>query len=365
MTSGEEHNETPLEEVVETAHDEPAETARERRARTAREELEAAIEAILFVATEPVATDRLYALFGEDEREAVDAALAAVIARYPGSPAQGLVADFAAGGVRLVTRPALQSYLRKFFQVTGRTKLSMAALETLAIVAYRQPITAPEIQELRSVSSTGVLKTLLDHRLVRISGRKEVVGKPFLYSTSKEFLVRFGLNRLQDLPPLEELEQMLQSQVEAEGAGGGEQTALDLRAELDSEAELDRAERAADARDLAREEREEREASDRLAGDGEPGGEETGTLESEAADLGEDTDEELAGAWLEEPTDEDLGAIGREPRPEDRLAPPILVDDLDLADDPLDLSEPSDDEVESTVAALDWEDDDEPRSEDE
>ena len=179
--------------------------------------MEAAIEAILFVATEPVATERLLALFDDDEREAVEAALQAVIARYPGGAAQGLVADFAAGGVRLVTRPALQGYLRKFFQVTGRTKLSMAALETLAIVAYRQPVTAPEIQELRGVSTAGVLKTLLDHRLVRISGRKEVVGKPFLYGTSREFLVRFGLNRLQDLPPLEELEQMLQSQVEAEG----------------------------------------------------------------------------------------------------------------------------------------------------
>jgi segregation and condensation protein B len=354
-----------------STRDEPAETLRERRARTAREELEAAIEAILFVATEPVATERLYALFGEDEREAVDAALAAVIARYPGSPTQGLVADFAAGGVRLVTRPALQSYLRKFLQVTGRTKLSMAALETLAIVAYRQPITAPEIQELRSVSSTGVLKTLLDHRLVRISGRKEVVGKPFLYSTSKEFLVRFGLNRLQDLPPLEELEQMLQSQVDAEGAGGGAQTALDLRADLDPDAELERAERVQEARDLEREEREEREsedraASERSAGEGEPGGEEAGALESDGSDLGEEADDELAGAWLEEPTDEDLDvAIAREPRQEDRLAPPILVDDLDLVEDPLDLPEPSDDEVESTVAALDWEDDDEPRSEDE
>jgi segregation and condensation protein B len=217
---------------------------------TSREELEAAIEAILFVATEPVATERLHALFTDDDRAAVEAALQAVIARYPGGEAQGLVADFAAGGVRLVTRPALQGYLRKFFQVTGRTKLSMAALETLAIVAYRQPITGPEIQELRGVSTAGVLKTLLDHRLIRISGRKEVVGKPFLYSTSREFLVRFGLNRLQDLPPLEELEQMLQSQVEAEGEGQAtEQRSLELAlGEPDPEAELDRAFPSARAR---------------------------------------------------------------------------------------------------------------------
>jgi len=183
---------------------------------TPPEELEAAIEAILFVATEPVTNERLHALFAEDERAAVDAALAGVIARYDGRAGQGVVADFAAGGVRLVTRPALQAYLRKFFQVSSRSKLSMAALETLAIVAYRQPITAPEIQELRGVSSTGVLKTLLDHRLIRVAGRKEVVGKPFLYCTSREFLIRFGLNRLQDLPPLEELEQMLASHADAE-----------------------------------------------------------------------------------------------------------------------------------------------------
>src|SRR5687768_9324828 len=104
--SGEENAETWVEELVETSSpEERKHPSREERARSSREELEAAIEAILFVATEPVATERLYALFGEDEREAVDAALAVVIARYPGGPAQGLVADFAAGGVRLVTRP--------------------------------------------------------------------------------------------------------------------------------------------------------------------------------------------------------------------------------------------------------------------
>ena len=83
----------------------------------------------------------------------------------------------------------------------------MAALETLAIIAYRQPVTGPEIQELRSVNPSGVIKTLLERRLVRIAGRKEVVGKPFLYGTTREFLVHFGLNSLRDLPPLEEFEE--------------------------------------------------------------------------------------------------------------------------------------------------------------
>jgi segregation and condensation protein B len=97
----------------------------------------------------------------------------------------------------------------------------MAALETLAIIAYRQPVTGPEIQELRGVSAVGVLKTLLERRLVRITGRKEVVGKPFLYGTTKEFLVHFGLNALKDLPPLAEFEETF-------GAGGAGETAMEF-----------------------------------------------------------------------------------------------------------------------------------------
>jgi len=111
------------------------------------------------------------------------------------------------GGVRLATRPEMGGWLRRFFEVSGGTKLTMASLETMAIVAYRQPVTGPEIQELRGVNSAGVLKTLLERRLIRITGRKEVVGKPFLYGTTKEFLVHFGLNSLKDLPPLEEFEE--------------------------------------------------------------------------------------------------------------------------------------------------------------
>jgi segregation and condensation protein B len=112
-----------------------------------------------------------------------------------------------AGGLRLVTRPELNSYLRKFFEVTGRTRLSLAALETLAIIAYRQPVTGPEIQDLRGVSSSGVLRTLLERRLIKIAGRKKVVGKPFFYRTTREFLMHFGLEALEDLPPLEEFEE--------------------------------------------------------------------------------------------------------------------------------------------------------------
>jgi segregation and condensation protein B len=174
---------------------------------TERGEMEAAIEAILFVSSAPVPRARLIELFEEDEREQAAAALAAVLERYAGGEARGVMVEDVAGGVRLATRPEMGVWLRRFFDVASGSKLSMAALETLAIVAYRQPITGPEIQELRSVNPVGVLKTLLEKRLVRISGRKEVVGKPFLYATTREFLVHFGLNSLRDLPPLEEFEE--------------------------------------------------------------------------------------------------------------------------------------------------------------
>jgi segregation and condensation protein B len=185
---------------------------------TERAEMEAAIEAILFVSSEPVPRTRLIELFDEDEREQAAAALAAVLERYAAGEARGVMVEDVAGGVRLVTRPEMGVWLRRFFEVASGSKLSMAALETLAIVAYRQPITGPEIQELRSVNPVGVLKTLLEKRLVRISGRKEVVGKPFLYATTREFLVHFGLNSLHDLPPLEEFEETFGAAAPALGA---------------------------------------------------------------------------------------------------------------------------------------------------
>jgi len=174
---------------------------------TERSEMEAALEAVLFVSSEPVPRTKLLEMFEEGEREEAAQALEAVLARYSGEEGRGVLVEDVAGGVRLATRPEVVGWLRRFFDVSGGNKLSMAALETLAIIAYRQPVTGPEIQELRGVSAAGVLKTLLERRLVRIVGRKEVVGKPFLYGTTREFLVHFGLNSLKDLPPLEEFEE--------------------------------------------------------------------------------------------------------------------------------------------------------------
>lgn len=179
---------------------------------TERAEMEAALEAILFVATEPLERDKLLEVFSEREAEEAESALEAVLERYQREPERGVVVEEVAGGLRLVTRPELHAYLRRFFEITGRSKLSMAALETLAIVAYRQPITGPEIHELRGVQPSGVLKTLLDRRLIKISGRRQVVGKPFVYRTTREFLMHFGLQNLDDLPPLEEFEEAFGSE---------------------------------------------------------------------------------------------------------------------------------------------------------
>ncbi len=201
-----ENREQDGEEAESTSPDKRRRRRAERRL-TDRVEMEAAIEAVLFVSSEPVPREKLLALFDEDEREEAIAALDAVFTRYSSSPERGLMAEEVAGGIRFATRPELVGWLRRFFEVSSANKLSVAALETLAIIAYRQPITGPEIQELRGVSASGVLKTLLEKRLLRITGRKEVVGKPFLYSTTREFLVHFGLKSLADLPPLEEFEE--------------------------------------------------------------------------------------------------------------------------------------------------------------
>lgn len=218
-----------------------------------RAEMEAVVEAILFVSNDPVSKDRLLEVFSAGERERAAEAVDAVIDRYRGGAHPGLMIDQVAGGLRLVSRPELHGYLRRFFEVSGSNKLSMAALETLAIVAYRQPVTGPEINELRGVSSQGVLKTLLERRLVRVAGRKEVVGKPFLYATTREFLMHFGLRSLKELPPLEQFEELFSGDPEATAEprpADAEEVADQEAAAIEEQREdaFERQEEAADAR---------------------------------------------------------------------------------------------------------------------
>lgn len=192
----------------------PAEASLEATSQPApRAEFQAALEAILFVTAEPVSTERLLGVFEEGEREEALAALEAVRARYAADEGRGVRLEEVAGGLRIVTAAECHPWLRRFFDAAGANRLSMAALETLAIIAYRQPVTGPEVQELRSRNSSTAIRTLLERRLIRITGRKEVVGRPFVYATTREFLMHFGLRSLADLPPLEDFEETF---------GGGE-----------------------------------------------------------------------------------------------------------------------------------------------
>jgi segregation and condensation protein B len=165
-------------------------------------ELKAALEAILFVSNVPVALDDLVEALNAPRDEIV--AQLEEIKRVLEENVGGFMLEQTAGGWRLATRAEHESILKKYFARKGESRLSIAALETLAIVAYRQPITAPEVSDIRGVNSTAVLHTLLERRLIRVSGRKNVVGSPFLYRTTREFLIHFGLNDIHDLPRLEE-----------------------------------------------------------------------------------------------------------------------------------------------------------------
>ena len=165
-------------------------------------ELRAALEAILFLSSDPVLVDDLAESL-EETKDAVSAQLEE-IKRLLDEHLGGFALEQAAGGWRLTTRADHDAVLKKYFAKKGENRLSIAALETLAIVAYRQPITAPEVSDIRGVNVTGVIRTLLERRMIRVAGRKNVVGSPFLYRTTKDFLVHFGLNDIRDLPRLEE-----------------------------------------------------------------------------------------------------------------------------------------------------------------
>lgn len=172
-----------------------------------RAQLEAIVEALVFASPEPLTPKMLFKLLADEPRDDVQAALDALVARYA-NPA-GLHLAQVAGGYQITTRPELHEWVRRLFHERNTQKLSVASLETLSVIAYRQPVTAAEVNEIRAVNASGVLSTLLERHLIKIVGRKNVVGRPFLYGTTKEFLVRFGLKDLNDLPKIEDMVQAL------------------------------------------------------------------------------------------------------------------------------------------------------------
>lgn len=167
------------------------------------------IEAILFVSHDPLSAGEIAGFCGgRIPVEEVEPAITVLSERYK-STGSALQIQRVAEGFRIATRPEFSSFLKEFLKQRYARRLSRAALETLAVIAYRQPITTAEIKEIRNCDSSGTLTTLLEKRLIRICGKKNVVGHPLLYATTKEFLDHFNLNSLDDLPSIKEMDEVL------------------------------------------------------------------------------------------------------------------------------------------------------------
>ncbi|HET9695569.1 MAG TPA: SMC-Scp complex subunit ScpB [Terriglobales bacterium] len=189
--------------------------------------LKGRLEAIIYAAEEPVTLDQLTLLLKEsviqengltdrepvaaqsEAKSMIRAALEELTAEYSNSD-RGMEVREVAGGYRMATKPEYHDVIRGFAKsLKPPIRLSLQALETLSVIAYKQPVTAPEISEIRGVDSSGVLATLIDKKLITTAGRKQVIGRPMLYKTTKEFLMRFGLKDVGELPSMEEFEKML------------------------------------------------------------------------------------------------------------------------------------------------------------
>jgi len=189
--------------------------------------LKAKLEAIIYAADTPVTLDQIVALVKEsliaegamDEgevRSRVRAALEELTTDYA-AEGHGIEIRQVAGGYRMSTKPEHHDLVRSFAKsLKPPIRLSLPALETLAVIAYKQPVTVPEISEIRGVDSSGVIATLLDRKLITTSGRKAVIGRPILYKTTKEFLLRFGLQDVSELPSMEEFEKLVAEQFQGE-----------------------------------------------------------------------------------------------------------------------------------------------------
>jgi len=174
------------------------------------QEIQAALEAIIYAADEPASIDQISRALGVEKTEA-RAALDLLVASYS-TEDRGIEVRKVAGGWKFYTKPQHHDVVRRFIKsLQPPIRLTMPALETLAVIAYKQPATVPEINEIRGVNVGGVIKTLLEKRLITTAGRKAVIGRPILYRTSKQFLMRFGLSDLEELPSLKEFEQLAQA----------------------------------------------------------------------------------------------------------------------------------------------------------
>ena len=201
--------------------------------------LKAQIEAIIYAAETPITLDQIVELVkdpagnenGTQLKSAVLLAVGELKAEYA-VDAHGIEIREVAGGFRMSTKPEQHEVVRSFAKsLKPPIRLSLPALETLAVIAYKQPVTVPEISEIRGVDSSGVIATLLDRKLITTSGRKDVIGRPILYKTTKEFLLRFGLKDVNELPSMEEFEKLVsqsfQGDLLAEKSGESTETERD------------------------------------------------------------------------------------------------------------------------------------------
>jgi segregation and condensation protein B len=189
--------------------------------------LKAQLEAIIYAAETPITLEQIIQLVKEtivaegisedaEIKSRVRSSLEELVVQYDG-PDHGIEIRQVAGGYRMSTKPEQHEVVRAFAKsLKPPVRLSMPALETLAVIAYKQPVTVPEINEIRGVDSGGVIGTLLDRKLITTSGRKQVIGRPILYKTTKEFLMRFGLKDVNELPSMEEFEKLVAESFQAE-----------------------------------------------------------------------------------------------------------------------------------------------------
>lgn len=173
-----------------------------------RSQIKPIIEALIFVADQPIQLKEICQAINEEDPQEIQQALSELVQEFNGRDG-GMEIREISGGWRFSTRPFYHEPIRRYLKTKPSAKLSLASLETLAVIAYKQPVTIPEILEIRGVSSSSAIKTLLERRLIVPKGRKECVGRPIMYGTSKEFLIQFGLKDLSELPNIEDFEELL------------------------------------------------------------------------------------------------------------------------------------------------------------
>ena len=282
------------------------------------QEMQAALEAIIYAADEPATLEQIANALGVEKTEA-RAGLDLLTAAYQ-TDERGIEVRKVAGGWKFYTKPQQHEVVRKFIKsLQPPLRLTMPALETLAVIAYKQPVTVPEINEIRGVNVGGVIKTLLEKRLITTAGRKEVIGRPILYRTSKQFMMRFGLSDLDELPSLKEFEQLAQAALgsdegiaavspadsgTAEAPANSEAESLDVNANdaliaesAHSADEMSAAVEAQSRADVAGEEALDVDANDAIAAEAAPSAAEifSSGENDDLAELGEDASDDESG----------------------------------------------------------------------